>query len=188
MAFLTEEQIKTMGFRHVGENCLLSDKASYYNCKNISIGSNTRIDDFSVLSAGDGGIEIGEYVHLAIGVSLIGAGKILVQDFAGFSSRVSVYSSNDDYSGQFLTNPTVPCRYTNVMSLDVIIGKHVIIGSGSVILPGVTLEIGVAVGALSLVNKNCSEFSVYMGTPAKKIKERKRDLLELEKQFLNSIK
>jgi dTDP-4-amino-4,6-dideoxy-D-glucose acyltransferase len=42
-----------MGFRHVGENCLLSDKASYYNCKNISIGSNTRIDDFSVLSTGD---------------------------------------------------------------------------------------------------------------------------------------
>jgi dTDP-4-amino-4,6-dideoxy-D-glucose acyltransferase len=74
------------------------------------------------------------------------------------------------------------------MSSDVIIGKHVIVGSGSVILPGVTLEIGVAVGALSLVNKNCSEFSVYMGTPAKKIKERKRDLLELEKQFLNSIK
>jgi dTDP-4-amino-4,6-dideoxy-D-glucose acyltransferase len=117
MAFLTEEQIKAMGFRHVGENCLLSDKASYYNCKNISIGSNTRIDDFSVLSAGDGGIEIGEYVHLAIGTSLIGAGKIFVQDFAGLSSRVSVYSSNDDYSGQFLTNPTVPSRYTNVMCM-----------------------------------------------------------------------
>lgn len=188
MAFLTEDQIKAMGFRHVGKSCLLSDKASYYNCKNISIGSHTRIDDFSVLSAGDGGIEIGEHVHLAIGVSLIGAGKILVQDFAGLSSRVSVYSSNDDYSGRFLTNPMVPSHYTNVTSSDVIIRKHVIVGSGCVILPGVTLEVGVAVGALSLVNKNCTEFGVYMGTPAKKIKERKRDLIELEKQFLASIK
>ena len=180
MAFLTEEQIKAMGFRHVGENCLLSDKASYYNCKNISIGSNTRIDDFSVLSAGDGGIEIGEYVHLAIGVSLIGAGKISVQDFAGLSSRVSVYSSNDDYSGQFMTNPMVPSQYTNVTSSDVIIGKHVIVGSGSVILPGVTLGTGVAVGALSLVTKNCSEFGVYIGAPAKKIRDRSKRVLEIE--------
>lgn len=188
MAFLTEEQIKAMGFRHVGENCLLSDKASYYNCNNIKIGNNVRIDDFCVLSAGIGGIEIGNYIHIAVYSSLIGAGKIVLKDFCNISSKVAIYSSNDDYSGQFMTNPMVPSQYTNVTSSDVIIGKHVIVGSGSVILPGVTLERGVAIGALSLVNKNCTEFSVYMGTPAKKIKERKRDLLELEKQFLNSIK
>ncbi|MHA3052063.1 acyltransferase [Acinetobacter sp. ANC 4640] len=186
MAFLTKDQIKAMGFHHVGENCLLSDKASYYNCKNISIDSHTRIDDFSVLSAGEGGIEIGQYVHLAIGVSLIGAGKISVRDFAGLSSRVSVYSSNDDYSGQFMTNPMVPSQYTNVTSLDVIIEKHVIVGSGSVILPGVTLETGVAVGALSLVNKNCTEFGIYIGNPVKRIKERKKELLNLEKLLLNN--
>lgn len=180
MAFLTEDQIRAMGFRSIGENCLLSDKASYYNCQNISIGSHTRIDDFSVLSAGDGGIEIGQYVHLAIGVSLIGAGKISVQDFAGLSSRVSVYSSNDDYSGEYMTNPMVPSKYTNVTSLDVIIGKHVIVGSGSVILPGMTLETGVAIGALSLVNKNCKEFGVYIGAPAKRIKNRSKRILELE--------
>ena len=188
MAFFTEEQIKAIGFRHVGENCLLSDKASYYNCNNIKIGNNVRIDDFCVLSAGIGGIEIGSYIHIAVYSSLIGAGKIVLKDFCNISSKVAIYSSNDDYSGQFMTNPTVPSQYTNVTSSDVVIGKHVIVGSGSVILPGVTLERGVAIGALSLVNKNCTEFSVYMGTPAKKIKERKRDLLELEKQFLNSIK
>ncbi|WP_180117715.1 acyltransferase [Acinetobacter sp. YH12096] len=188
MAFLTEEQIKAMGFRHVGKNCLLSDKASYYNCNNIIIGNNVRIDDFCVLSAGIGGIEIGSHIHIAVYSSLIGAGKIVLKDFSNISSKVAIYSSNDEYSGQFMTNPTVPSQYTNVTSSDVIIGKHVIVGSGCVILPGVTLETGVAVGALSLVNKNCTEFSVYMGTPAKKIKERKSDLLELEKQFLNSIK
>ncbi|MGX9938310.1 acyltransferase [Acinetobacter pseudolwoffii] len=188
MAFLTEEQIKAMGFRHVGENCLLSDKASYYNCNNIKIGNNVRIDDFCVLSAGMGGIEIGSHIHIAVYSSLIGAGKIILDDFCNISSKVAIYSSNDDYSGQFMTNPTVPCQYTNVTSSDVIIGKHVIVGSGSVILPGVILEIGVAVGALSLVNKNCTEFGIYTGTPAKKNKERKRDILELEKKFLVSIK
>lgn len=188
MAFLTEEQIKAMGFLSVGKNCLLSDKASYYNCNNIKIGNNVRIDDFCVLSAGIGGIEIGSYIHIAVYSSLIGAGKIILDDFCNISSKVAIYSSNDDYSGQFMTNPMVPNQYTNVTSSEVIIGKHVIVGSGSVILPGMTLETGVAIGALSLVNKNCTEFGIYMGTPAKKIKERKRDLLELEKKFLASIK
>lgn len=188
MSFLSKEQIESMGFKSVGENVLLSDKSSYYNCKNITIGNNTRIDDFCVLSAGEGGIEIGQYVHIAIGVSIIGAGKVLVEDFAGLSSRVSVYSSNDDYSGEFMTNPMVPSEYTSVNHAPVTIGRHVIVGSGSVILPNVTLEDGVAIGALSLVTKNCEEFGIYMGTPAKKIKERKRDLLDLENKLLEFSK
>tara|TARA_B100001179_G_scaffold76837_1_gene54072 strand:- start:11410 stop:11985 length:576 start_codon:yes stop_codon:yes gene_type:complete len=187
MAFFSKEQIQSMGFKSVGENTLLSDKASYYNCKNIDIGNNTRIDDFCVLSAGEGGIKIGSYVHIAIGVSLIGNETITVKDFAGLSSRVSIYSSNDDYSGEYMTNPMIPSEFTNVTHGAVSIGKHVIVGSGSVILPSVILEDGVAVGALSLVTKNCTEFGVYIGTPAKKIKERKRDLLELEKK-LNRVK
>lgn len=186
MSFLSKEQIESMGFKSVGENVLLSDKSSYYNCKNITIGNNTRIDDFCVLSAGEGGIEIGSYIHIAVYSSLIGAGKILLQDFSNISSKVAIYSSNDDYSGEFMTNPMVPSEYTSVNHAPVTIGRHVIVGSGSVILPNVTLEDGVAIGALSLVTKNCEAFGIYMGTPAKKIKERKRDLLELEKK-LNKV-
>lgn len=185
MAFLNKDQIKSMGFKSIGENVLLSDKASYYNCQNITIGNNTRIDDFTVISAGEGGIEIGQYVHIAIGVSIMGAGKISIKDFAGLSSRVSVYSSNDDYSGKFMTNPTVPDTFTNVSHGVVSIGRHAIVGSGSIILPNITLEDGVAIGALSLVTKNCTEFGIYIGSPAKKIKERSRNLLELEKQLLD---
>lgn len=188
MSFLDSEQIKSMGFKSVGENVLLSSKASYYNCKNISIGNNTRIDDFAVLSAGEGGIEIGCHVHIAIGVSIMGAGKILIEDFAGLSSRVSVYSSNDDYSGMFMTGPTIPAEFTNVTDGAVTIGRHAIVGSGTVILPNININEGVAVGALSLVTKDCEEFGIYMGTPAKKIKERKRDLLELEKGYYHSLK
>lgn len=182
MAFLSKDHIKSMGFQSIGENVLLSDKASYYNCKNIAIGNNTRTDDFTVLSAGEGGIEIGQYVHIAIGVSVIGSGKILIKNFLGLSSKVSVYSSNDDYSGEFMTNPTVPDSFINVSHGVVSIGRHVIVGSGSVILPNVTLG---AIGALSLVTKNCSEFGVYIGSPAKKIKERSRNLLSLESQLMN---
>lgn len=183
MAFLSKEQIESMGFKSVGENTLLSDKASYYNCENISIGNNVRIDDFVVLSAGVDGIEIGNYIHIAVFSSLIGAGKMILKDFCNISSKVSIYSSNDDYSGEFMTNPMIPSEFTNVTHGTVSVGKHVIIGSGTIVLPNVTIEDGVAIGALSLVTKNCTEFGVYIGTPAKKVKERKRALLNLEQEL-----
>ncbi|MDM5093049.1 acyltransferase [Aeromonas rivipollensis] len=180
MAFLTEQQLSSIGFAELGSNVLISDKASIYGASRIKIGSNVRIDDFCVLSAGEGGIDIGNYVHIAVFALLIGAGKITVSDFAGVSSRVSIYSSNDDYTGKFLTNPMVPAEYTNVTHADVTLAKHVIIGSGSVVLPGVTLHEGAAVGSLSMITKDCEAFSVYIGAPAKKIKNRKRELLEFE--------
>lgn len=187
MGFLSRAQIDGMGFASVGENPRLSDKASYYNCANIIIGNHVRIDDFCVLSAGVGGIEIENYVHIAVYSLLIGKGKITMRDFSGLSSRVSLYSSSDDYSGISMTNPTVSDDFTRVKSADVSIGRHVIIGAGSVVLPGVTLQQGVAVGALSLVSKSCPEFGIYSGVPAKRIKERKRNLLELEQQFISSL-
>jgi galactoside O-acetyltransferase len=188
MAWLTTEQINKLGFAKVGKNVLLSDKCSYYNCSQIDIGDNVRVDDFCVLSAGYGGISIGRNVHIAVYSSLIGSGKIILSDFSGLSSRVSIYSSNDDYSGIAMTNPTIPSEFTNVTHADVIIGKHVIIGSGSVILPGVILEEGVAIGALSLVNKSCQSFTIYSGSPLKRIAPRKQQILEVEKSFLRSEK
>ena len=159
MAMLSREAIEMLGFASVGENVQISDRASFYGTARIALGDNVRIDDFCVLAAGVGGIELGDYVHIAVGSSLIGAGKITLSDFCGISSRVSIYSSNDDYSGTTMTNPTVPSQYTGLTHADVFLGKHVIVGSGAVILPGITLEEGVAVGALSLVTKNCDAFS-----------------------------
>lgn len=185
MAFLDQDGIERLGFRQVGSNVLLSDKASFYNCKNISIGDSVRIDDFCVLSAGEGGIEIESYVHVAAYSSLIGRGAIKLKSYSNLSSRVSVYSSSDDYSGHYMTNPMVPSEFTNVFHADVIIGRHVIIGAGCVVLPGVALNDGAAVGALSLINKDCEAFGVYTGVPARKIKNRDRNFLRLERMMVS---
>lgn len=187
MSFLSQRDLKRKQFKYLGHGVKISDKASFYNPSNISIGDYSRIDDFCILSAGSGGIFIGRNVHISVYVSLIGEGKIYIDDFSALSSRVSVYSSNDDYSGNYMTNPTIGPQFTNVTHGDVYIGKHVIIGAGSIILPNVNIEEGVAVGALSLVKSNCKSFHIYAGIPAKVIKKRKKRLLGLAKKYLKIL-
>lgn len=185
-SFYSEEELSKIGFKSIGSNVRLSRNTCIYGAARISIGNNTRIDDYCVISAGKGGIVIGNYVHIAIFASLQGDGKITLEDFSGISSRSTIYSSNDDYSGSFMSNPTVPNEYKNVNTQDVTIGKHVLVGSGSIILPGVTMKLGSAVGALSLVNRDCEEFVIYRGNPAKALIPRSRNLLIHEKKFRES--
>lgn len=186
MAALDSEAIDRIGFRSVGRRARISDRASFHNPGAIRIGDEVRIDDFCVLSAGEGGIDIGRNVHIAIYSALIGKGRIMLSDFSNISSRVTIYSSNDDYSGAAMSNPTVPPEYTNVKHAPVVIGRHAIIGSGSIVLPGCRLADGVVVGALSLVKADCDEWSIYAGVPARRIRDRERGLLELEARFLDS--
>jgi galactoside O-acetyltransferase len=187
MAFLSREKLEDFNFKHLGENVLISDKASFHNAGNISIGNNSRIDDFCVLSAGTGGIQIGSNVHIAVYTSLIGKGKITIDDYANLSSKIAVYSSNDDYSGNYMTNPTIPERFTNVQHGEVYIGKHVIIGSGTIILPDLRIETGACIGSLTLIKEDCKSFGIYAGVPAKFIKERSKNLLKIEEEFKKHI-
>lgn len=188
MACYTPQELVALGFQIIGKNVRVSTRASFYGAERISLGSDVRIDDFCVLSAGEGGIEIGSYVHVAVMAALIGRGRITIGDFCNISGRVSIYSSSDDYSGRTMTNPTVPAEYKNVTDAPVILGKHVIVGAGSVVLPGVTIGDGAAVGALSLVNRDLEPFGVYAGSPIRRLKDRSRRLLDLEREFLGGTR
>ena len=183
-SYYSEAELRGLGLAEVGERVRISRKASIYGAGSIVVGNDVRIDDFCVLGAGAGGIRIGSYVHIAVFCSLIGRARIVLEDFSGLSSRVSVYSSSDDYSGEKLTNPTVPPEFAGVQHAEVVVGRHVIVGAGSVLLPGAVLEQGAAIGALSLVRDRCQAFGIYFGSPARKIGERRRDLLALEARML----
>ena len=181
-SFLTECEIEEIGFKRRGKNLKISRFAHFYGASNISLGDNVRIDDFCILS---GSIAIGSNIHIAAYSALYGGNSgISISDFANISSRVCVYAISDDYSGHSMTNPTIPDCFKSVVDEKIAIGKHVIIGTGSTILPGVTLNEGTAVGAMSLIKSNTEAWKIYVGIPAKPIKERAKHCLELEKNFL----
>lgn len=185
MAFLTQAQLDDLPFKHLGKNVKISTITSFYNTKEISIGDNSRIDDFCLLK---GPLVIGRYSHVSpfclISASLA---PILIDDFVGISYSTSIFTSSDDYSGATLSNPLIPAEFKDVAHGAVIIKKHVLVGANSIIMPGVIVGEGCAIGALTYVNHSTNPWGIYAGIPAKRIKERKQDLLKLEEEFLKTV-
>lgn len=186
MAYYTEDQLIRMGFKSLGKGVKISDRAAIYNHEQIEVGDFSRIDDFCVIS---GVVKIGNYVHVAPHCLIAGGIEgVVMEDFSGLAYYAQVFSQSDDYSGLTLTNPTVSSKYKMEKKASVYIGRHVIVGAGSIIMPGVYLAEGCSVGALTLVNKTTEPWGIYAGNPARRIKERKRDLLVLEEKFLKEQK
>ena len=186
MAYYSFEDLKKLGFKSVGNNVKISDKASIYNQDCIEIGDNSRIDDFCIIS---GNVKIGRNVHITPTCLIAGGEKgIVFEDFTTIAYGVQVFTQSDDYTGKTMTNSTIPKKYKNEYMKSVIIKKYSIVGASSVIMPGVILEEGSSVGAMSLLLDSTKAWGVYAGIPAKRINERKKDLLKLEKEFLRSEK
>jgi galactoside O-acetyltransferase len=136
----------------------------------LVVGKHSRIDDGVILT---GDIEIGDYVHVAAYAVLTGRAGIKVGSYTGISMYTSVLTGSDDFSGRSMVGPTVPVKYKpHLTAAPVVIGRNVMIGAHSTIMPGVTLHDGVAVGAYSLVKNDCEENALYAGAPAAFIKKR----------------
>lgn len=172
----------------VGSDVQIHRSVAFFNPKQIYIGSHVRIDCFCLLSAGSEGIHLQNYIHIAASTHLFGnGGRIFLENFCNLSSRVSLFTSSDDYKEGYMTNPLIPVKFKKVQNGPIYLHKHSIVGSGSIILPQVEIGLAGAVGALSLVKENVNEFTIVGGIPAKKLGERNRELLAKEREFKDSM-
>ena len=178
MSNLTESELRDLGLASVGHDVCIDRSTRIFGAGDVSIGSHVRIDCFSVITAGPAAVVIGDHVHLGVGVCLFGTAGVEIGDFASLSGRVSVYSTNDDFVDGHLTGPTVPAELRQVHAARVILGPHALVGAGSVILPGVKLGRGAAVGALSLVKGEIADGEVAAGTPARRVGSRNLERLD----------
>ena len=182
--YATTDELRSLNFSHVGDNVMIARNCTLIGLENIHIADNVRIDGYTTISAARGYCRIGRNIHIGGTSHLACTGGVELSDFANLSQGVRIYTVSDDYSGAAMTNPMVPQQYTNVTVAAVSLGKHVIIGSGSVVLPGAKLGEGVAVGALSLVNRSLDPWGIYAGTPVRRLKSRCKDLLSAEQRYL----
>lgn len=187
--YYNEKDLKSVGFKSVGRNVRIAKNCTIAGVSNISIGDNVIIDSFcSIIATGkNGSLILGSHVHIGGFSHILANGGIEIKDFSGLSQGVKIYSKNDDYSGQSLTNSTIPEKYKNSKIGKVIINEHVIIGAGSIILPNVKIGTGVSVGALSLVSTNLESWHIYFGNPLKKFARKSDGILLKKEEFLKEF-
>lgn len=184
--WLSLKKLREMGVTILGNNIKVSDMCRIYNPSNLILHDNIRIDDFTIISA-KGKVEIFNYVHVASHCLLSCSTNIILNNYTAIASGSKLFGSNDDYGGKFMTNPTVPIKYTNVKSGDIVFEDHCIVGSNTIILPNVILKEGTSVGSNSFIHKTTEPWSIYIGTPVKKLKDRNRNCLLLSKELEHTL-
>jgi acetyltransferase-like isoleucine patch superfamily enzyme len=178
--YLTERDLGNHGIKKLGSNVRVHETAVLVDLEQIEIGSNVRIDPYCVLSAAGGYLKIGSYIHIGSHNVTVGGGGVELDDFVNLSQGVRIYSVSDDYTGESLTSPMIPRHLSRAVSGPVRLGRHVIVGSGSVILPNLTVGDGCAVGALSLVVESLPDWGIYAGIPVRRLRDRSQGLLSDE--------
>jgi acetyltransferase-like isoleucine patch superfamily enzyme len=131
----------------VGGNTRIYDQVNLYKCR---IGKNCKIDAFVYI---EGGVEIGNNVKIRA-FTFIPEG-VKIEDDVYIGPRVTF--TNDKY-------PRARGRWRLLKTL---VKKGASIGTGSIILPGVTIGKYALVGAGSLVAKDVGDYAIAQGIPAK---------------------
>jgi acetyltransferase-like isoleucine patch superfamily enzyme len=170
--------------KYLGKNVIIGKTARIRYPELVSIGDNCIIDDFCYISTT---VDLKSNVHISAGTKMIGGKNSLISldEFSTTAPNVVLSAGSDDYMDGIAT-PMVPLEYkASAVIGSIKIGRHCIIGSGTVVLPNINVYDGACVGALSLVNRDMDEWTLYAGIPARKIRVRnKSNILELERRFL----
>ena len=182
--YLTESDLVSMGVAHVGWNVRVSQQATIVGMQNVSLGNNVRVDSYVTILAKRGRVVIGSNVHIEPGASLVGHGEISVGNFCTISHGVRLFTASADYSGTSLTNSFPEARYHTSRLEPITLQDHVILGGNSVVMPGVTIEEGAAIGALSFVRLSVGGWSIYGGNPLVRLSSRSREIRELGRRIL----
>ena len=186
-AFLSRAALEALGFARLGADVLIHETAVIVDCAKIALGSRVRIDPFVILST-RGGVEFGDNVHIGGHSVVAGQSSVYFGDFVNISHHVGVYTSNEDISGRTLSHPTVSTLAGGVRTAPIRFDRHSGVGAGSMVLPGASFAEGSILGAMSRVGRPLKPWTTYAGVPARRMRERSRDLLAQESAYLESLK
>lgn len=171
--YYTDKELENAGFKSLGKNIKISKNCTIIGIEKISIGSNVRIDDYTTLVTDREDIIIGDYVHICQHCHISGGGGIEMKGFNSISAGASLYSSGQEINeGKFFGGNVIGEYAAAHTYKKIVLEENTSVGTNAVVLPGVTIHKGAAIGALSLVTKSLEPWGIYIGIPAKKIKDR----------------
>lgn len=131
----------------------------------FDIGSNTVIEDYTVINNGAGDVIIGDNTIIGIGTVIIGPVRMGNGSYTG--QHVFMAGFNHGFQDGTKGSRSQPLDFRGN---GVVLEEDVFIGSNSVITAGVTIGKGTQVGAGSVVSRNLPPHCIAVGNPARVIR------------------
>jgi galactoside O-acetyltransferase len=158
-----------------GIDVRIHEDAEFRYPDRVWIGSHVAIDKGVYVSTG---ISIGDYCHIAHGVSIIGGehATMIMYNFTNIGAGAKIVVISDDFT-QGMINPIVPVKYRKLIGSSIIMHPHTIVGTNSVVFPNVTMMEGSVLGANSLLRESTEPWTIYAGSPARPIGKRDKELI-----------
>jgi len=129
----------------------------------FELGKKSVIEDYSVLNNAVGYLVIGNNTRVGIGNTIIG--PVTISDNVNIGQNVTISGLNHNYA-----DPSKTISEQGIDTSPIKIENDVWIGANSVVLPGILIGKHSIIGAGSVVTKDVPSYSVAVGNPAKVIK------------------
>lgn len=171
-----KDRSMTRSLSKCGDDVFIHETAIIKHPNETIIGSHVAIDNGVTISTK---LTVGDYVHIAPFVCMIGGidSHIILEDFSFVAAGTKLVAGSEDYTGLGLVGPTIPKMYRELKLTTIRFEKYAGCGVNSSIMPGITLAEGSILGANSLLTKDTEPWTIYVGSPAKPVKQRRQDII-----------
>jgi galactoside O-acetyltransferase len=179
--------MKNNNFKSIGEDVFISEESLIKRPHLCEIGSHNAIDNGVTISTQ---LIMGDYIHISPFVVVIGGekSKLILEDFTFIASGTKVVCGSEEYTGGGLIGATIPEEYRKINYNTIKFERFAGCGVNCSIMPGVTLAEGSILGANSLLTKDTEPWTIYVGSPAKPIKVREKEIiLNYAKKLKNNV-
>ena len=163
------------GLRKFGEDVRISENVVWKHPNLASIGSHIAVDAYLYCTVS---MVVGDYCHISSHVSIVGGENAVLTmgNFSHLAAGVKLIVYGDENLGEGLVSPVVPAKWRDKMvGGKIVIGDFVSVLTGAVVAPGVALGEGCLLAANSFAKKDIPAWEIWGGTPARFLKERRRD-------------
>ena len=153
----------------IGNNVNIMGNIDLRNRENgkIIIKDNVTIDEnVRFVASNEGIIEIGDNSFIGPNTIINGGGNVIIGKKTVFAKNISINANDHNYA------KSAYIRDQGYSMADVTIEDDVWLGANVCVNKGAIISQGSVVGANAVVTKNTESFSINVGIPAKKIKER----------------
>jgi len=158
----------------LGADCFIDDNvvldAKGESNQGLRLGTNVLIGRNTILSCKEGDIVIGDHGNISANCSLLSETEIRLGNYCFLAGNCYLVAggnhSFDDLNTPIMFQPSFSKG-------GIRIADDVWLAAGVIVLDGVTIGRGCVVGAGAVVTESLPEYSVAVGSPARKIRDRR---------------